>query len=68
MDYTSDNCIVCAEEFSIDQLKSVALSAINVTKFKICDKCLNQTDPQNDYSEVRSIVNSFLNVDTSLKK
>lgn len=60
MSYESDNCIVCAKEFGPDELKSVALSALNVTKFKICLACLNQTNPHDDYREVRDIVNSFL--------
>lgn len=68
MTLESDNCIVCAEEFSIDELKSVALSAVNVTRFKICAKCLNQTNPQDDYREVRDIVNSFLAFDKTSKK
>jgi len=64
----SDNCIVCAQEFSLDELNSIALSAVNVTRFKICNKCLNQTDPQDDYREVRDIVNAFLSFDNTLKK
>jgi hypothetical protein len=68
MTIESDNCIVCAEEFSTDELKSVALSAVNVTKFKICTTCLNQTNPQDDYREVRNIVNSYFSLDHLLKK
>lgn len=68
MTIESDNCIVCAEEFSLDELKSVALSAINVTRFKICAKCLNQTSPHDDYREVRDIVNSFLDFESTVKK
>lgn len=64
----SDNCIVCAGEFSITELKSVALSTVHVTKFKICVDCLNQSDPADDYREVRSIVNAFLNIDTKITK
>jgi hypothetical protein len=64
----SDNCIVCAEEFSTDELKGVALSTLNITRFKICNNCLNKSDPADDYLEVRSIVNSFLNLDEMLSK
>lgn len=59
----SYNCIVCAEEFADEdtkQLHSVALSGINITKFKICQACLNISDPADDYREARSIVNSYL--------
>ena len=55
----SDNCTICSNEFPLDELKAIALSAINVTKFKICENCLNKSDPQNDYAEVRNIINSF---------
>ena len=64
----SDNCIVCAEEFSIEELRSVALSAVHVTRFKICNKCLNQSDPTDDYLAVREIVNSFLDTDKKVTK
>lgn len=56
----SCNCIVCAEEFETDSLQSVALSAINVTRFKVCQACLDSSDPAEDYRQVRDIVNSYL--------
>lgn len=56
----SCNCIVCAEEFTSDELHSVALSKINSTKFKICEACVNKSDPSDDYSEARQIVQSYL--------
>lgn len=59
MNLASDNCMICAEEFDSDELHSVALSTVNVTKFKICSCCLKKTDPADDYSEVRELVNSF---------
>ncbi len=59
----SDNCTVCAEEFPLDELKSIALSAVHVTRFKICNSCLDKSDPQDDYLEVRNIVNSYLKLD-----
>ncbi|HWZ21399.1 MAG TPA: hypothetical protein VNW06_02025 [Cytophagaceae bacterium] len=66
MAITSDNCIVCAEEFDVTELKSVALSTVNVTKFKICKNCLAASDPADDYREVRAIVDSFLKMDNKL--
>lgn len=56
----SCNCIVCAEEFNSEELQSVALSKINVTRFKICQGCLDQCDPAEDYRQAREIVNSYL--------
>lgn len=57
---TSCNCIVCANEFNADELRSVALSKINVTRFKICQACLDQCDPAQDYREAREIIGSYL--------
>jgi hypothetical protein len=54
------NCIVCAQEFDSEELQSVALSKINVTRFKICQGCLDQSNPDDDYREVRKIINSYL--------
>ena len=54
------NCIVCAKEFNSDELQSVALSKINVTRFKICQACLDATDPTEDYRQVREIISSYL--------
>lgn len=63
----SDNCSVCAEECSLDELKSIALSAVHVTKFKICNSCLDKSNPEDDYFEVRNIVNSYLKLDKNFK-
>ncbi len=60
MTQVSCNCIVCAKEFDSDELQSVALSEINVTSFKVCQACFDNSDPAEDYQEVRSIVNSYL--------
>lgn len=54
------NCIVCAGEFNTEELQSVALSKINVTRFKICQACLDQCDPAEDYRQAREIVSSYL--------
>lgn len=60
MTQVSCNCIVCAQEFDPEELHSVALSKINVTRFKICQGCLDQCDPADDYRQAREIVNSYL--------
>jgi hypothetical protein len=60
MTQVSCNCIVCAREFNPDELTSIALSEINVTRFKICEACFKQSDPEEDYKQVKSIVNSYL--------
>jgi hypothetical protein len=57
---TSSNCIVCAQEFDSEELQSVALSKINVTRFKICQNCLDQCDPAEDYRQAREIISSYL--------
>lgn len=64
----SDNCLICAQEYPMADLKPVALSTVNVTKFKICVKCLNSSDPADDYREVRSIVNAFFKMDEKFIK
>jgi hypothetical protein len=56
----SCNCIICAQEFNVEELHSVALSKINVTNFKVCEACFNICDPAEDYRQVRDIVNSYL--------
>lgn len=67
MNQASDNCMICAEEFDSKELHSVALSTVNVTKFKICTACLQKTDPADDYSEVRQLVDNFTKLDKKLK-
>lgn len=66
MTNTSHNCIICAEEFNPDDLHNIKLSEINFTKYKICEACLNMSNPDDDYQQVRSIVNTYLNL-ASLK-
>jgi hypothetical protein len=56
----SFNCVVCAEEFTEDELQSVVLSKINITRFKICEACLNKSDPKDDYNQAKKIVSSYL--------
>lgn len=56
---SSYNCIICAEEFLLEELHNVKLSEINVTNFKICESCLELSDPDNDYQEVKTIVSGY---------
>jgi hypothetical protein len=60
MTQTSYNCIICAGEFDSEELHSIALSDINVTNFKVCQACLDSSNPEEDYREVRQIVDSYL--------
>lgn len=60
MTKVSCNCIVCAQEFDPEEMQSVALSEINSTNFKVCQACLDSSDPAEDYRQVREIVNSYL--------
>lgn len=60
MEKVNYNCIICAEEFNPDELHSVTLSKINLTNFKVCQACLDKSNPNEDYKEVRNIVNSYL--------
>jgi hypothetical protein len=59
MTTVSCNCIVCAQEFDSEDLQSLALSKINVTNYKVCQACLDSSDPAEDYREVRQIINSY---------
>ena len=56
----SCNCIVCAGEFDCSELQSVALSKINITRFKICQACLDMSDPADDYYQAKDIINSYM--------
>jgi hypothetical protein len=60
--------MICSEEYSVNELHGVALSAVNITRFKICNKCLEQTDPADDYRQVREIVSNYLILDEKLDK
>lgn len=60
MTQVSCNCIVCAKEFEPEELHSVVSSQINSTNFKVCQSCLDSSDPAEDYRQVRDIVNNYL--------
>jgi hypothetical protein len=55
MSQESCNCIVCANEFNVEELESIALSSY----FKICQACLNKSDPTDDYRQAREIVEAY---------
>lgn len=59
MTYVSCNCIVCAQEFDAKDLQTVVSSKLNVTRFKICQACLDLADPEDDYHQARVIINSY---------
>lgn len=59
------NCMVCAEEFDPNTFQSEALSVINATHFKVCQSCLDSSDPAEDYRQVRNVVNSYLKLSTA---
>jgi len=58
----SDNCFFCAVEYDAKDLMHIALSAVNITKFKVCQACLDASNPEDDYKEVREIIKSFTKV------
>ena len=60
MNQASCNCIVCANEFDPQDLQSTVASKINSTNFKVCQGCLDNCDPAEDYAQVRQIVSSYL--------
>lgn len=62
MTYVSCNCIVCAQEFNAKDLLSVVSSKVNVTRFKICQACLDKSDPADDYRQAKAIIDSYTNI------
>jgi hypothetical protein len=57
MKFNSDNCMVCGIEFEEEQLNALVASATNL---KICQGCLDISDPINDYAQVKSIISGYL--------
>jgi hypothetical protein len=41
-------------------MHSAALEKINITNFKVCQACLDASDPAEDYRQVRDIVYDYL--------
>ena len=62
------NCVICGEEYNIEELQSIALSALNTTKFKICKYCSAISNPENDFEEVKNIVKAYLEMDKRILK
>lgn len=52
-----DNCMVCGQEFSFDELSSLVASA---SYLKICHSCLSKSDPADDYAQVRNIISGYM--------
>lgn len=59
MSQSSYNCIICAEEFLEEEMQSVSLSKVNTTRFKVCQTCLDMSDPANDYKAAKEIILSY---------
>lgn len=57
---TQTNCIACACEINAGELQSLTLSKINITHFKVCQACLDLSDPTEDYRQVREIISSYV--------
>lgn len=53
------NCMVCAKEFGNEELHNIVLSNINSSKFKICQSCLDLSDPADDYQQARNIIKTY---------
>jgi hypothetical protein len=61
MTQASYNCIICAQEITPEpDAQSVALAKVNITNFKVCQACLDHSDPTEDYRQVREIVYDYL--------
>lgn len=52
----SDNCTVCGEEYSTEELRLL----VSASNFKICQTCLDMSDPANDYAQVKRIISSYM--------
>lgn len=58
----NQNCIICAEEFSPSSIKDLKLKKINASKYKVCLKCLESSDPNSDYEDVKKIISDYKNI------
>jgi len=59
------NCIICAKEFCPSEMTDVALCQINNTQFKICQSCLKYSSPEEDYVQVKNIINNYVKISSS---
>jgi hypothetical protein len=53
----SDNCMACSEEFSFEELCSLVSAA---SHYRICQRCLDASDPANDYKQVKNIILGYV--------
>lgn len=53
----SGNCMICSEEFDASDLNSILSTA---TDFKVCNRCLSMSNPENDYAQVKNIIVGYL--------
>lgn len=53
------NCIICAKEFDPEENESEVSTQINYTTFKVCDACIQYSDPSKEYEEVKKIVSWY---------
>ena len=58
MESSSYNCMICAHECD-NTSQSIKISTIILDRFKICDTCLNLSDPADDYQQVKNILDAY---------
>lgn len=54
------NCNICAVEFNTSELKSLASNKLNSTSFKICERCIDRSNPEDDYRQAKEIAAMYL--------
>lgn len=52
----SDNCVICSREFLTAELRAL----VATSNLKTCQSCLSQSDPANDYAEVKNIISGYI--------
>lgn len=58
--YHNVNCSICAVEFNLSELKSLASNKLNSTSFKICERCVDRSNPADDYRQAKEIAAMYL--------
>lgn len=56
----SYNCIICANEFSKEDLLTEEAIALNKRRYKICQACLETSNPESDFADVKNIIDSYV--------
>lgn len=59
MTKSSYNCIICASEFDAEEMIKSSASSVNSSRFKICQNCIDKSDPADDYKQAREIINTY---------